>query len=46
MIGSKEAAEILASNPAKEVFNEDLEREVDKYFVPIQIDEQSNDVAE
>ena len=31
-LGSKEAAKILAHKPAKDVTNEDLEREVDKYF--------------
>jgi hypothetical protein len=30
--GSKEIAMILAQNPARDVINEDLEREVDKYF--------------
>ena len=45
-LGSKEAAMILASNPAQDELNESLEREVDKYFDPIRIDEESKDVAE
>lgn len=46
-LDSKEAAIILNRNPATDEVNEDLEREVDKYFDhPIMIVEESKDVAE